>query len=49
MTKKPEPKISKPQKICLDALNSAVNDGEISQEEADPIIAKCSSPLAPSS
>lgn len=47
MTKKPEPEISKAQKICVVALNSAVDNGEISQDEAEPVIAKCSEPLAP--
>jgi hypothetical protein len=41
MAKKPQ-EISKVQKICVDALNSAVDKGDISKDEADPMIAKCS-------
>jgi hypothetical protein len=39
--------ISKPQQICLDALKEAVDEGDISQIEADPMISKCNEPLAP--
>jgi hypothetical protein len=48
MAKKPElskPDLSKTQMICIDALNDAVTDGDISQIEADPMIAKCNEPL----
>ena len=42
-----KPQISNVQKICVDALNNAVNVGDVSKDEAEPMIAKCSEPLAP--
>jgi hypothetical protein len=43
-----KPKLSNVQKICVDALNNAVNAGDVSKDEAEPMIAKCSTEtLAP--
>lgn len=44
MGKKPE--LSKVQNICVNALNDAVNKGDVSRDEALPMISKCSEPIA---
>jgi hypothetical protein len=45
MAKKPEPEISKVQRICIDALNGAIDNGDITQGQAEPLLTRCREPL----